>query len=441
MSGNVEKVKKRKRRTDGSSKPSKRVAIEDDKQIRVSFSETGTWAPVIASTPGLAVPTSIHLKPYTKARKNVPSKSSSIIAKELILHSSEHPKLDYTAHEEESGWTDSLLKHYVGVYDPETGKMDVMEARKMVIRGSVRAQQAAAEDELSRDMRERRDILGQTFGTKKAKKAITSNTENAISPNKSARNKNNPAKFDPATAAILSGISETTKGMATRDELAQRAEDAKPRPKPNRDATQPQDVYTTDDLIGKDVMKAIPVKVWQDTVKANKELPVISRFAAGRLRGVILNVEKLKILRYMVLLMRVLGSTRLTRGVRMLPKRDELKQFLEDIPETVLESIKRKFTDAGTITSFQVDLIRTHLCALACIVDNFEVQTFDLMEDLKLDTKEMSQYFSEIGAKIVVLGESERRKQGLDKASAAQRKVAKLKIPLEFSKASFGRRK
>lgn len=90
------------------------------------------------------------MNPYTKVRRNVPSKSGSIANKELILHSSDHPKLDYTAQEEEAGGADSLLKHYVGVYDPETGKMEIMEARKMVVRGSVRAQQAVAEDELSR---------------------------------------------------------------------------------------------------------------------------------------------------------------------------------------------------------------------------------------------------------------------------------------------------
>lgn len=43
----MEKVKKRKRNTDGSSKPSKRIAIEEDKQIRVSVSDAGSWAPVI----------------------------------------------------------------------------------------------------------------------------------------------------------------------------------------------------------------------------------------------------------------------------------------------------------------------------------------------------------------------------------------------------------
>lgn len=74
---------------------------------------------------------------------------------------------------------------------------------------------------------------------------------------------------------------------------------------------------------------------------------------------------------------------------------------------------------------------------MACLVDNYDVETFDLQEDLKLETKVMSQYFSEIGAKIVPLGAAEARK--LDKVSAAQRKIAKLRLPLVFPKVSFGR--
>ena len=106
-----------------------------------------------ASAPGLGISPSIALKPHTKARKN-PSKTAgrgAIATKELILHSSDHAKLDYTAREEEeAGGADALLKHYIGVFDPETGKLEVIEARKMVVRGSVRSQQATAEDRLSR---------------------------------------------------------------------------------------------------------------------------------------------------------------------------------------------------------------------------------------------------------------------------------------------------
>jgi DNA-directed RNA polymerase I subunit RPA49 len=97
----------------------------------------------------MTIPASLPLKPYTKTRRNAlqrPGRSGDIATKELLLHSSEHPKLEYTAREEEAGGSDALLKHYVGVYDPETGKLEVMEARKMVVRGSVRAHQATADD-------------------------------------------------------------------------------------------------------------------------------------------------------------------------------------------------------------------------------------------------------------------------------------------------------
>ncbi|KAE8446108.1 hypothetical protein EG329_012479 [Mollisiaceae sp. DMI_Dod_QoI] len=449
MGDKVEKTKKRKRRADDSSKPSKRVAIDGDNQISLSLLETGKWAPVVASIPGLAMSSDINLKPYTKARRNPLSragKSGDIATKELILHSSEHPKLDYTAREEDAGGVDSLLKHYVGVYDPETGKMEIIEARKMVVRGSVRAHQATAQDDISMDMRERRNVLGQTFGTKKARKAIASVTENAISPDKSARKLANgqAPKLDGAAAAIIANMAEATKGMSSRDELAKAADAAKPRPKANSNATDIKDVYTIDSLIGLETMKLIPVKQWQDKLKKSQEMAIPSQFVAYRLqRGRGSDLEKLRIMRYMLLLLEVYNTATTVRGLKKLPNRETLKNLpgSGDMPEAVFEGVRRKFTEGGLMTKYLSDLLITHLCAMACLVDNFEVDMWDLKEDLKLEMKPMSQYFNEIGAKIGILGEAERKRMGLERAAAAQRKVAKLKLPLDFPKVSFGRRR
>lgn len=62
----------------------------------------------------------------------------------MLLHSSTHNTVDYTAREGKG--PDALLKHYIGVFDPKTGKMQVVEAKKMVIRGVVRAKQATEEE-------------------------------------------------------------------------------------------------------------------------------------------------------------------------------------------------------------------------------------------------------------------------------------------------------
>jgi DNA-directed RNA polymerase I subunit RPA49 len=47
MADKADKGKKRKRNTDGTSKPSKRLALDADKQVKISHHEAEKWAPVI----------------------------------------------------------------------------------------------------------------------------------------------------------------------------------------------------------------------------------------------------------------------------------------------------------------------------------------------------------------------------------------------------------
>jgi hypothetical protein len=47
MADTADKGKKRKRHTDGSSKPSKKVAIEEDRKIKISLQDGDEWAPII----------------------------------------------------------------------------------------------------------------------------------------------------------------------------------------------------------------------------------------------------------------------------------------------------------------------------------------------------------------------------------------------------------
>lgn len=102
---------------------------------------------ITATTPGINIDPSVIFDPYLRNRPNAPKGKPSILTQELMLHSSSHPKLDYIAKEEEAGGSNALLKHYVGIYDPTTGKLEIVEARSMVIRGILRAQQYNEDDE------------------------------------------------------------------------------------------------------------------------------------------------------------------------------------------------------------------------------------------------------------------------------------------------------
>jgi DNA-directed RNA polymerase I subunit RPA49 len=296
-------------------------------------------------------------------------------------------------------------------------------------------------------MMQLRNDLGQTFGTKKARKAITSLTENAISPNKSARQTSpggsQRTKMDSVTTAMLESIAEVTSNMATREELSAAVDNAKPRPIANLAAESINDVYTIESLIGSEIIKQIPVKEWRDAVKAGKEVITKSKFVAHRLQKVATSdVQKLRALRYLLCLLEFFGSARPKgKGIRVLPYKDGLRAAVTGVPEAVLEHIRRKFSVNGQMLKYQTDLLITHACALALVVDNFEVDMYDLREDLHLEVKEISQYFQEIGAKVMAANEVERKRLSLDKAAAVQRKFARLRLPLEFPKLKFARRR
>ena len=45
-------------------------------------------------------------------------------------------------------------------------------------------------------------------------------------------------------------------------------------------------------------------------------------------------------------------------------------------------------SSSSTLNKWHVDSLITHIAALALVVDGFDVDTYDLREDLRLDNKE-----------------------------------------------------
>jgi DNA-directed RNA polymerase I subunit RPA49 len=64
----------------------------------------------------------------------------------MLLQSSDHAKLDFVGREGTGDDTDSQVKHYVAVVDPESKTWKVVEVRRATLRGAVRSRKAAEED-------------------------------------------------------------------------------------------------------------------------------------------------------------------------------------------------------------------------------------------------------------------------------------------------------
>lgn len=278
--------------------------------------------------------------------------------------------------------------------------------------------------------------LGQTFGTKKAKKAILSLTENAIGTRK--RNVDGTyitEQMGDGDRVLMKTMELATSGMATREELQAIVDKAKPVPRGNYEADEIQDVYVPSQIVGGDVLASIPVRDWQQSAMAGEPISVYARYVAQRVATVAIRedaLDQLRLMRYMYWLILYMQCARpgKERGTKRQLAREKLKEQMDGCPDAIVQHIRQRFSDNGTIRKFHMDLLMTHCAAFACILDNFEVDMLDLREDLKLEQKQMSQYFSEIGARIKIVKDGDKTKH-----------IAKLMLPLRFPNSMRARQK
>jgi len=137
--------------------------------------------------------------------------------------------------------------------------------------------------------------------------------------------------------------------MPTREELQAAVDDAKPRPKPNLQATTPSEVYSVSDLVGgEETLRLLVVRDWQDAVAANKAVHTKSRFVSKRLANLAQSgeVKRLKTLRYLLILLEFYGSLGSgPKGLKKVPQREQLRKAMGNANEGMTEGVRRRFAD------------------------------------------------------------------------------------------------
>ncbi|KAK0250252.1 hypothetical protein B0A54_01466 [Friedmanniomyces endolithicus] len=444
--------KKRKRHSNGEEPPNKKSATETPNasagKIKVTYSDEDLLRPVLVSTPGLTAP-SIPFELYAKARStNGASNTSKPGTHHVLLHSSKHPRLDYTA---APAVSDQYLSHYIAVFNPATSDLQITPAHHLSLRSVPRKTAPIDEDQPKKQRATyaaQREDLGKVFGTKKAQKFIASRTDNAIV--KDVKGKGQKSDVQDAileSMANASAAATPQKQDADEDLLA-----SKPIPRPNLSAATVEDVYPFHTLIPASDARLIPIKDWQDAARNNEEVMLGHRFPAFHLTpiGKGDDVLKLQALRYLALLLAFHDA--LTGGGRngkKVPKKDVLLKKLGPVqeiwPEALIESVRLRFASPASghteLPKWYLENLYTHMCALSLYIDDWRTNTTSLKEDLKMENKQISQYFVELGAKVGPPTEREREVGKLSKAQASAVRVASLKLPLEFPKARMGRRR
>lgn len=242
------------------------------------------------------------------------------------------------------------MKDYIGVYDPNKSKLQLMPVKRVTVRSTLRSET----EELQRQqeiieaarstMTAKRHALAAEFGSKKSRKAIEDMTLNAIS-------RGNAGDSEAATVSgvaenVLRGMSSATASMPTRAELAAAVDSSKPRPRVNLSAEYPEDVYSVDDIVGKELLQKIQVKDWVDASEAGKGVQVGSRFVAKRILKLVKNkqIQKLKLLRFILLCIQFNDSLKSLgpKKPKKVPNKDRLATLMGE-DEFLASSIAQKF--------------------------------------------------------------------------------------------------
>jgi DNA-directed RNA polymerase I subunit RPA49 len=303
-------------------------------------------------TPGLHFPARIAFTPY-KRTKILPEGANN----QLLLQSSDHSRLDYTAQEELDGSSASQLKDYVGVFDPATKKLQLVPVKRVTLRSTLRS-----ETEEMREAKERRETqqgtmmakrhaLATEFGSKKSRKAIEDMTLNAIRSNKGDESAS--ARNDDVAENVLQSMNDATRAMPTKEELTAAVDSSKPRPTPNMAAEYPGDVYPIETIVGTELMTLIEVKDWVDASAAGEGVNVNSRFVARRIVKLAQNkqIQKLKVLRFILLCINFGAALKGGgRGARKIPGKGKLEAMMgDDTPAACVMAIRRKFASEGYV--------------------------------------------------------------------------------------------
>lgn len=407
---------------------------------------------ISASTPGLSFPPDLPLKPFRRPRKHNTSTTgkSAIASAEHLLHTSAHSSVDYLGREEEGDGAEGLLKHYVGVFDEQSGQLQLARSKKIVLRGIVRSARTDTEPETEKPQglstQAARVTLGLEFGNKKSQRAIQNITRNAIAPSKHGRLSPGASQqtLDPIASAVVSSMATTT-SMPSREDLQTAVDESKPRPKPKLEAETPAEVYPIEELVGPGVLRQMTVKEWQDAVESKEDILTKSRFVSHRIQSVVSSgdVRRLKTLKYLLLLLEWHGALVPVRRMgHYVSQENALRRKLGSWGSELVRQVTDRFSELGKyVSGWQLDNLRTHICALAITIDDFTTDVSDIKEDLRLENKSIRKYFKEIGARVVNPTEAERMKMKISKAEGVGHQLAKLRLPLQFPKLSVQRMK
>ena len=394
-------------------------------ELRVS-SYTEDPAVVVGSFfKGLSVPSDIEFDLY-KHKKN----------DEFVIHG-ENERLDYDGETVEDDNND----YVVALYDPLNKSVDLYKSPFVLSKVTAKSKRSFKGPSIRqagvRNVTQR-NALGEAFGTKKAKAAITNLEKNRIDAD----------KLQEMELDIVDSVKETTQDLPTRKQMEDTVTHDRPTPIANVEATNVEDIYPLYNIIPKREWSYLRVNALFTEEDSKQRLELLpydkSIYVSKHLAPLISsnNTEKLQLLYYASLLFGVYENRRVKDKQTLMLK-------LQNKPSEVLvDGILERFTiprasqfgkskdRSFVIDPHHEDKLLCYLLAIIFHIDNFMVELPPLAHELNMKPTRLVSLCKALGAVIKSATVAQAEAFGIPKVSASTYKVATLKVPFKLPEMS-----
>ncbi|TID16290.1 hypothetical protein CANINC_004192 [Pichia inconspicua] len=345
-------------------------------------------------------------------------------------------------------------QYVIGIYDKKQGEIKILPTK--FFSGRVKSNTMLINDaKLNKKLKrtivegtfaERRNALGEEFGTKKAKKAIS----------EAARNRIDAGLLEDSQVDIIDGIRETTKSMPNREEMAKIVEiENRVIPKCYPEATNVEDIYPINEIVFDEILEIFPIDIiinnegkLIDKIKLLPFLPSIERGDEQLKNGIFGKImEKLvestssiinEDIKYQL---RLLSFTSMLVGLyfnRRLNKKEKLiENFNNKPPLRAINYMLNYFGNSKfkkinydrdvkfyTIGPKEEDKLLCHIIILILTLCEFRIDLNLIASELNLKPSRLIALVRTLGCSIMVANKSD----GKDKSG---NKMAVLRVPFK----------
>lgn len=393
---------------------------EEDKYTEIKVKEYNEDADVVVGSffSGLNIPDQTNFDLFKHKSKE-----------QFELHG-ENNTLEYTANSNEE---DSNSAYTLAVYDPVSKSVELYEAPLLngkVISKSKRTFKGPKIKQLGLRNVEQRNALGEAFGTKKAKSAISSLERNRI----------DSEKLQDVQIDIVDSVKESTQALPSKEQMDKESSDLRPIPSINLDATSSEDIYPIESIIPTFDWESIRINTIKDESESSKKLELLPFNGSNfiQLHIDLQDNSKLKLLYYLSILLGIYHNRRVRDKATLLTKfkHQPAESLINNILSIFTISKSSKFGKAKDRSFFidphNEDKLICHIIAIIFHIDNFLIELQPLSFELNLKPTKLVNLCRIMGANVKPPTMGQAEALNIPKSQMATARLASLKAPVRL---------